>query len=116
MKISERLGSWNSESWFDPSLKLNPLRRSYEPVEKDLSCDIAVVNLRTMQAASGRPAPSEEATLIVHRQGFNGCYKPVGMTCGTNGGKVCFKPYINTTPLEIYFMHGFQSGHVVRKM
>ncbi len=24
----------------------------------------------------------------MHRQGFNGCYKPVGMTCSTNGGKI----------------------------
>ena len=62
--------------------------RSYEPVDKDLSCDISVVNLRTMQGGSPRPAPSEQTTLIVHRQGFNGCYKPVGMTCSTNGGKV----------------------------
>ena len=62
--------------------------RSYEPVDKDLSCDISVVNLRTMQGGSPKPAPSEQTTLIVHRQGFNGCYKPVGMTCSTNGGKV----------------------------
>ena len=62
--------------------------RSYEPVDKDLSCDISVVNLRTMQNGSPRPAPAEQSTLIVHRQGFNGCYKPVGMTCSTNGGKV----------------------------
>ncbi len=32
--------------------------------------------------------PSDEAALIVHRHGFNACYKPVGMTCSTNGGKV----------------------------
>ena len=74
--------------------------RSYEPVDKDLSCDISVVNLRTMQNGSPRPAPAEQTTLIVHRQGFNGCYKPVGMTCSTNGGKVSsergpYKQYIS---------------------
>ena len=64
------------------------LSKSYDPVDKDLSCDIHVVTLRTMQASAFKTNPSDQSALIVHRQGFNGCYKPVGMTCSTNGGKV----------------------------
>ena len=52
------------------------------------ACDVHVVTLRTMQGSAYKPDPSNEAALVVHRQGFNGCYKPVGMTCSTNGGKV----------------------------
>ncbi len=74
--------------WSGPSAMADVLSKSYEPVDRDLSCDIHVVNLRTMQAGSAQVAPSDQSTLIVHRQGFNGCYKPVGMTCATNGGKV----------------------------
>ena len=41
-----------------------------------------------MMKASTTLRPSDNVALILHRQGFNGCYKPVGMTCSTNGGKV----------------------------
>ena len=41
-----------------------------------------------MEAKGLNVEPSNEAVLILHRQGFNGCYKPVGLTCSTNGGKV----------------------------
>lgn len=64
------------------------LSKSYQPMDKDLACDIHVINLRTMMKASTTLRPSDNVALILHRQGFNGCYKPVGMTCSTNGGKV----------------------------
>lgn len=64
------------------------LSRTYQPMDKDLACDIHVVNLRTMMRSAQTMKPSDNAALILHRQGFNGCYKPVGMTCSTNGGKV----------------------------
>lgn len=64
------------------------LSRTYQPMDKDLACDIHIVNLRTMVKTSSTMKPSDNAALILHRQGFNGCYKPVGMTCNTNGGKV----------------------------
>ena len=57
-------------------------------MNKDLACDIHVVNLRTMMKISSTLKPSNNVALILHRQGFNGCYKPVGMQCSTNGGKV----------------------------
>jgi len=62
--------------------------RSYTPMDKDLACDIHVVNLRTMLKTQYKLEPSENAALILHRQGFNSCYKPVGLTCNTNEGKV----------------------------
>ena len=64
------------------------LSRNYFPMDKDLACDIHVVNLRTMLKSAMTLKPSDNSALILHRQGFNGCYKPVGMTCSTNGGKV----------------------------
>ena len=64
------------------------LAKTYEPIEKELSCDVALINLRTMQASSFDLAPSDNSALIIHRQGFNACYKPVGLTCSTNAGKV----------------------------
>jgi len=74
--------------WAGPSAAAVTLSKNYEPVDKDLACDIHVITLRTMQESAFKQEPSNEAALIVHRQGFNGCYKPVGLTCSTNGGKV----------------------------
>ena len=70
------------------SLALSSLSKTYEPVDKEISCDIDIVTIRTMEKKSMAIEPSEEAVLMLHRQGFNGCYKPVGLTCSTNGGKV----------------------------
>ena len=67
---------------------MSALSRTYEPVDKDISCDIDIVTIRTMESMSPQVEPSNNAVLILHRQGFNGCYKPVGLTCSTNGGKV----------------------------
>lgn len=66
------------------------MAKVFEPVEQEASCDIEVVNLRTLTKNSLKTGegPDNQAALIVHRQGFNACYKPVGMTCSTNGGKV----------------------------
>ena len=67
---------------------LSSLAKTYEPVDKEISCDIDIVTIRTMEKRSMSIEPSDQATLMLHRQGFNGCYKPVGLTCSTNGGKV----------------------------
>ena len=64
------------------------LSKTYEPVDKDISCDIDIVNIRTMERRGYQVEPDNNAVLILHRQGFNGCYKPMGLTCKTNGGKV----------------------------
>jgi len=64
------------------------LKNTYKPVDKDLPCDIHVVNLRTMITHPLVPAPSDQAALILHRQGFTSAYRPLGMTCATNGGKI----------------------------
>ena len=64
------------------------LKNSYKPTDKDLPCDIHVVNLRTMITHPLVPAPSDQAALILHRQGFTAAYRPLGMTCATNGGKI----------------------------
>ena len=74
--------------WAQENSMAEALTRSYDPVDKDLSCDIHVVTLRTMQGYSYKASPGDQSALVVHRHGFNGCYKPVGMTCSTNGGKV----------------------------
>merc|ERR1719244_1500627 len=66
----------------------NGLKNTYKPVEKDLPCDIHLINLRTMVENPLMPKPSDKTALIVHRQGFTSCYRPVGMTCSTNGGKM----------------------------
>ena len=72
------------------------LSRNYNPMDKDLACDIHVVNLRTMLKSAMTLKPSDNSALILHRQGFNGCYKPVGMTCSTNGGKVSILNTVKT--------------------
>jgi len=64
------------------------LKNTYKPTDKDLPCDIHVVNLRTMITHPLVPAPSDQAALILHRQGFTSAYRPLGMTCATNGGKI----------------------------
>eukprot|EP00095_Tigriopus_kingsejongensis_P010888 maker-scaffold1216_size55193-snap-gene-0.9 protein:Tk10888 transcript:maker-scaffold1216_size55193-snap-gene-0.9-mRNA-1 annotation:"alpha-mannosidase 2" len=74
--------------WMGVNHAIDGFSKSYEPLEKDVSCDIHVVNLRTMQKSATKYEPSDQSALILHRQGFNGCYKAVGMTCGTNGGKI----------------------------
>lgn len=62
------------------------MSHSYTPVGKELSCDIDVVTLRTMLKATLKPA--DEVVMVLHRQGFNPCFKPFGLTCSTNGGTV----------------------------
>jgi len=64
----------------------NSLSTNYSPLGKELDCDIHLVNLRTM--STGQTSPSDKTALIVHRQGFNACYKPMALTCQTTGGKV----------------------------
>lgn len=70
------------------SQKSVQLSHTYDPVDQDLSCDIDVVTVRTMMKAGGGVKPADNSVLILHRQGFNACYKPIGMTCSTNGGKI----------------------------
>ena len=74
--------------WTGSNHAADVLSKSYEPIDKDLACDIHVMTLRTMQLNAFKQEPADQAALVLHRQGFNGCYKPVGMTCNTNGGKV----------------------------
>lgn len=38
--------------WADPPAGAASLTRSYEPMDKDLACDIHVVSLRTMQQSA----------------------------------------------------------------
>jgi len=66
----------------------NALKLSYSPVQKPLDCDIHLINLRTSSLNSYSPSPGDKTALILHRQGFNSCYKPAGMECKTTGGKV----------------------------
>lgn len=74
--------------WASTNHMADVLSKSYDPVDKDLPCDVHIVNLRTMQRSAFKKEPADQAGLVLHRQGFNGCYKPVGLTCSTNGGKV----------------------------
>ena len=64
------------------------LTNSFSPVDKDLPCDIHVINLRTMLSSPAKLTPSDQAALVLHRQGFTAAYRPLGMTCATNGGKI----------------------------
>ncbi len=74
--------------WAGSPAAADVLSKNYEPIDKDLACDIHVVTLRTMQNNAFKQEPNDQSALVLHRQGFNGCYKPVGLTCNTNGGKV----------------------------
>lgn len=66
----------------------NKLRTSYSPVSKNLDCDIHLINLRTMLHNPDSLTPDDKTALVLHRQGFNSCYRPIGLTCSTSGGKV----------------------------
>lgn len=57
------------------------------------------VSLRTLQASAFKHEASDDTAVVLHRQGFNGCYKPVGMTCSTNGGKVSKRKIFLVDPL-----------------
>lgn len=80
-------------------------------MDKDLACDIHVVNLRTMLKTQYKMEPGDNAALILHREGFNSCFKPVGLTCSTNEGKVIkigSKPLsaqISTNHCRFYLCH-----------
>ena len=50
---------------------ISGLSKTYEPVDKEISCDIDVVTIRTMEAKGLNVEPSNEAVLILHRQGFD---------------------------------------------
>ena len=76
---------------------MSGLSKTYEPVDKEISCDIDIVNIRTMERRGYQVEPDNNAVLILHRQGFNGCYKPMGLTCKTNGGKVCLYLELSNT-------------------
>ena len=96
--------STSNRDWWPNQLNLNILRQHSNlsnPMDKDLACDIHVVNLRTMLKSAMTLKPSDNSALILHRQGFNGCYKPVGMTCSTNGGKVSFIKYCQSSFYDI---------------
>jgi len=67
---------------------LNGLLNSYSTVNKPLDCDIQLVNMRTSTVYGSSIAPSDKTALILHRHGFNSCYKPMGLKCQTSGGKV----------------------------
>lgn len=89
------------------------LSKNYQPMDKDLACDIHVLNLRTMLKSANAITPSDNVALILHRQGFNGCYKPIGMTCSTNGGKVSFSVRLSSYRyLRLFFP--FLSGEFRR--
>jgi len=60
----------------------------YSPVSKSLDCDIHLINVRTSTLYGSSVGPSDKSALILHRHGFNSCYKPMGLTCHTSGGKV----------------------------
>jgi len=64
------------------------LKDSFSPVEKDLPCDIHVINLRTSLSSPVKMTASDQSALVLHRQGFTAAYRPLGMTCSTNGGKI----------------------------
>jgi len=72
--------------WLQDHAAGHALRHTFSPVQTELPCDIHVVNLRTMLTAAAKP--SDQAALVLHRQGFTAAYRPVGMTCSTNGGKL----------------------------
>ena len=46
------------------------LSKTYQPMDKDLACDIHIINLRTMMKSSSTLKPSNNVALILHRQVF----------------------------------------------
>jgi len=75
--------------YLENSLHGMKLLESYNTTNKDLPQDIHMLNLRTLIKDSQEPtSPSDEAVLVLHRQGFTACYQPWGMRGLTNGGKI----------------------------
>jgi hypothetical protein len=48
-------------------------------------------------------SPDDKAALVLHRQGFNSCYRPIGLTCSTSGGKVSLLHTV--ADLKWFFLH-----------
>ena len=62
----------------------------FQPLIKDLPCELHLVNLRTLQRAESTPgafAASDDVALILHQLGVD-CSFPVMDVCQVNGGKV----------------------------
>ena len=88
LQLSSHLSLFRHRLLVHTQTSISGLSKTYEPVDKEISCDIEIVTIRTMERKGLQVEPSDQAVLMLHRQGFNGCYKPVGLTCSTNGGKV----------------------------
>ena len=70
-----------------PSLMtgLSPrLRRAYTGLQTQLSCDIHLLNLRTLETTS----QSTRAALILHRHGIDCGFPTYGVTCQCSNGRV----------------------------
>ncbi|XP_064645074.1 alpha-mannosidase 2-like isoform X2 [Lineus longissimus] len=69
----------------NPDASAANLVRIYKPLERDLPCDIHLLNLRSMQNAESNPdirfRPKETAALLLHRLGFDCQYPGKGLKC-----------------------------------
>uniref|UniRef100_A0A0K2SXU0 Mannosidase, alpha, class 2A, member 1 [Echinops telfairi] n=2 Tax=Lepeophtheirus salmonis TaxID=72036 RepID=A0A0K2SXU0_LEPSM len=96
--------------------KLSSLSNSYANVERDLACDIDILNLRTSITSS--ETPTDSSAFIVHRQGFNGCYKPIGMNCVTNEGRLSLSelfPHIYSNNVQQMTLSLLYTGQKIEK-
>ncbi|CAH1790575.1 unnamed protein product [Owenia fusiformis] len=67
------------------------LLNTFQPMEKEMPCELHMLNLRTMQNPETIPElqfkPKETSALLVHRLGFDCNYPAKGLKCSTNEGK-----------------------------
>uniref|UniRef100_A0A8D0H1C9 Alpha-mannosidase n=1 Tax=Sphenodon punctatus TaxID=8508 RepID=A0A8D0H1C9_SPHPU len=89
-----------------------PLLNAFSPLISSMPCDMHVVNLRTIQSKVDS-GPSDEASLILHRKGFDCRFsnKDLGLFCSTTQGKIKVHKLFNKlnverlTPASLSLMH-----------
>ncbi|TRY91811.1 hypothetical protein DNTS_012444 [Danionella cerebrum] len=91
----------------------SPSVAPYLPVNAPFPCDMHLVNLRTIQAQEGKPGPSDQAALILHRKGFDCGFsnRNTGLLCTGTHGKIDLQELLTNlkirsiTPVSLTLMH-----------
>uniref|UniRef100_A0A8C0FTV7 Mannosidase alpha class 2A member 1 n=1 Tax=Bubo bubo TaxID=30461 RepID=A0A8C0FTV7_BUBBB len=85
---------------------------TFSPLVSSMPCDMHIVNLRTIQSKVNIE-PSDEATLILHRKGFDCRFsnRDIGLLCSSTQGKIKVHKLFNKfrveslTPASLSLMH-----------
>ncbi|XP_059825489.1 alpha-mannosidase 2 [Hypanus sabinus] len=100
-----------------------PLLNLFSPLSSSMSCDMQIVNLRTIQGKD-EWSPSDEVALIIHRKGFDCRFlnQNTGLFCSTSKGKILLHNLFREvniqrlTPSTLTLMHTPQDPYNTSKI